>query len=259
MISSLSEAARELVEKELDDIFDKLIFSFLGPTAPIKSKSIVFSVSYNPILSLPGIYFGSMEASGKPAKNLDTLKSTVRIASNYMESLRADSKAKIIHTIETELANYQKGLTEEDFRDSIKESLETVMTKVTRDIKTIVATESTKAKNIAAMEAISQIGKDMEVSDPIVFFAVIKDDRMCKECKRLHLQEDLIIPRVWKLSEIGHDYHKREDNYPKVHGLHPHCRCFLTILPPGYSFNESGRLKYVSFDYDEYSSQRNAS
>lgn len=259
MIRSLSEAARKLVEKEIDDIFDRLIISFLGPTAPTKSKSIIFSASYNQTLSLPGIYFGSMEASGKPARSLDTLKSAVRVASNYMESLRSDSKAKILHTIETELANHQKGISEDDFRESVQNSLEDVMLNITRDLKTIVAAESTKAKNIAAMEAISQIGRDIEVDDPTVFFAVIKDKRMCKECKRLHLQEDLIIPRVWKLSEIKHDYHKRGESNPSVHGLHPHCRCFLTILPPGYSFNEDGRLRYVSFDYDEHSSQRKAS
>ncbi len=256
MIASLSESARLLVEGELDNIFDRLIISFLGPTAPTKSKTIVFTASYNQTLSLPGIYFGSMEASGKPAQNLDTLKSAVRVASNYMESLRSQSKAKVIHTIETELANHQRGISEEDFRDKIKNSLEETMTLVTSDLKRIVATESTKAKNIAAMEAISQIGRDMEVKDPIVFFAVTKDKRMCKECKRLHLQPDEFIPKVWKLSEIKHDYHKRGESTPSVHGLHPHCRCFLTILPPGYSFDKEGRIKYVSFYYNEYSKQR---
>lgn len=258
MIASLSESARLLVEEQLDNIFDRLIISFLGPTAPTKSKAIVFSVSYNQTLSLPGIYFSSMEASGKPAQNLDTLKSAVRVASNYMESLRGQAKAQVINAIETELANYQKGITEEDFRESIRNSLEQTMDSVAHNLKRVVATEATKAKNLAALEAISTVAKDQGIKDPTVFFAVVKDRKMCNECKRLHLEEDLTIPRVWKLSEIGHEYHKRGGKYPKVHGLHPHCRCFLTFLPPGFGFDEKGRLKYKSFDYDEYEFQHKA-
>lgn len=257
-IASLSEAARRLVEEELDNIFDRLIISFLGPTAPIKSKTIVFTASYNQTFSLSGIYFSSMEASGKPAQNLDTLKSAVRVASNYMESLRADAKAKVIHTIETELANHQKGITEDDFRENIRNALEETMGSVSSNLKRVVATEATKAKNLAALEAISRVASDQGVKDPTVFFAVVKDKNMCQECKRLHLEDDLVIPRVWKLSEIGHEYHKRGDKYPKVHSLHPNCRCFLTFLPPGFGFDSEGRLTYKSFDYDEYENQRKA-
>ena len=258
-IASLSEAARLLVEEELDNIFDRLIISFLGPTAPTKSKSIIFSASYNQTLSLPGIYFSSMEASGMPARSLDTLKSSIRIASNYMEALRGDAKAKVIHTIETELANHQKGMTEEDFRESVRNSLEETLSSVTSSLKRVVAAEVTTAKNIAALEAIFRVAKDQGVEDPTVFFAVVKDKKMCKECKRLHLKADLIIPRVWKLSEIKHNYHKRGESNPSVHGLHPFCRCFLTFLPPGFTFDKEGRLKYDSFGYDEYKNQRKAS
>lgn len=77
----------------------------------------------------------------------------------------------------------------------------------------------------------------------------------CSECKKLHLLPDEQTPRVWKMSEVGAGYHKKGDPAPKVGGLHPHDRCTIQTLPPGYGF-EGGRITYIGKDHDEFAKQR---
>lgn len=256
MVASLSRSARTAIEKQIDDIFDRLIFSFLGPTPKFQSMEAIYTASYNPYLSLPGIYFSSMEATGKPAVTLESLRAMIRVASNYLDALRNSTKAKVINSLEAELANHQTGYMKGEFEKVTTEIIKDIFTSVGSDLKMVLSSESTKAKNIASLEAIASVAKDMGDSDPTVFFAVTNDKKTCQECKRLHLLDDLITPQVWKLSEIKHSYHKRGQGNPSVHGLHPHCRCFLHTLSQGYGFGEDGRIRFVGVDHDEYVSQQ---
>jgi hypothetical protein len=66
---------------------------------------------------------------------------------------------------------------------------------------------------------------------------------------------DLVTPRVWKLSEIGFGYHKKGENNPKIAGLHPHCRCGLAFLAPGFGF-KGGQVSWIGEGHDEYKAQR---
>jgi len=77
----------------------------------------------------------------------------------------------------------------------------------------------------------------------------------CNECKKLHLMDDMTTPRVWKLSDLGHGYHKRGEESPKVNGLHPACRCTLTMLTPGFGFSDQGKIKWVKLEHDEHAAQ----
>jgi len=95
-------------------------------------------------------------------------------------------------------------------------------------------------RNVGILEGIVKTNAVAGVEDPTVFFVVVRDGVLCGECKRLHMLEDGVTPRVWKLSEVGHGYHKKGEQFPKVGGLHPHCRCVLSTLLPGYGFNEGG-------------------
>ena len=91
--------------------------------------------------------------------------------------------------------------------------------------------------------------------DPSVYFVVVKDDRTCKECIRLHLMPDGVTPRIWKFSELKQGYHKRGEDNPSAFGLHPHCRCTLTYLANGYGFDNRGWATYVARGHDQYSIQ----
>ena len=90
----------------------------------------------------------------------------------------------------------------------------------------------------------------------MVFFSVIIDDVTGKEEFKLHLLPDRKTPRVWFLSEIGAEYHKKGDSNPKLAGLHPNCRCKLTYLAPGWGFTKDGKVTYIGPDHDEISKQR---
>jgi hypothetical protein len=94
------------------------------------------------------------------------------------------------------------------------------------------------------------------VEDPVVFFVIVRDGNVCKECIRLHMMPDGTTPRLWYLSEVGHGYHKKGEETPKIGGLHPHCRCVMTTLMPGFGFNEGGFVKYISKDYNAIQEQR---
>ena len=72
----------------------------------------------------------------------------------------------------------------------------------------------------------------------------------------LHLLKDRKTPRLWKLSEVGSDYHKKGDSEPKFAGLHPNCRCKLTYLAKGFGFDAAGEVKYIAPDHDEFKVQR---
>ena len=62
-------------------------------------------------------------------------------------------------------------------------------------------------------------------------------------------------PRVWKLDELSHGYNKKGEDSPSIGGLHPHCRCTLVTLMPGYGFSAGGFVQYKKAGYSEYNAQ----
>lgn len=72
----------------------------------------------------------------------------------------------------------------------------------------------------------------------------------CKWCKKLHLDEDGITPRIFKLSELEpNNIGKKSSEWTAVVGsTHPWCQCQLMVLPEGFGFEvEDGKaeLKYT--------------
>jgi len=122
-------------------------------------------------------------------------------------------------------------------------------------MKLIAEAETTKTRNVGHTMEIASKAKDMGVSDPNVFFVVVRDASLCKECLRLHMLPDGNTPKIWKLSELSHSWHKRGDDRPSSCGEHPFCRCSLTQLPPGWGF-KNGYISFISLDYDAWKDQR---
>lgn len=243
------------IHGKIDEIFDNAKFRLLGPDA-IRGKEI--RIGFHHELSLPGLFeAGAREERVRPDE--DVLNSLVRVANNYIDAVRERAKARIINEIDALIveAKLKGGMDPQDFKDILNTKLVDIWGEVSNHIHMIVDTEVAKTKNVSVLEGIIQANAAMGIGDPSVYFVVVRDKDLCSECKRLHLQDDGVTPRVWKMSELGHGYHKKGQENPKIGGLHPHCRCTLVTLMPGYGFNNQGRVTYIKPGHDEYAAQNN--
>ncbi len=250
----LGRGATKKVNQAIDDLFDKSKVRFLGPQSVIGKR---IYITYDRTLSLPGVFeAGSYEEAVKP--DLDVLNSLLEVAASYMDAYRERTKARVIHEINGALAEAKHlgGMSQGDFRNMVNVKLADVWADVYNQVHTLVDTEVSHAKNVSVLDGIIGANLNAGVNDPVVYFVVVRDNLLCDECKRLHLMEDGVTPRLYKLSELGHGYHKKGQDNPKIGGLHPHCRCTLVTLLPNYGFTKDGMIKYVKRGHDEFSAQR---
>jgi hypothetical protein len=245
--------ALEAIENLIKTKFDTLSLDFLGIIPLIsKEKHMIFTTSRNNIISL---YLQALGTRTPNAVEEQTLKKLMTIASGYIDALRDRTTARILNDVDSYVSNSnakQEIISEESITNIIEEQLG----KATGHLKMIVNSESNKASNVGTALQISKIAEEKGIEDPTVFFIVTRDDVTGKEEWILHLLPDRVTPRLWKLSEIGAEYHKVGDPNPKLPGLHPNCRCKLTILMLGWGFDSSGRVKFIGLAHDEFKEQR---
>lgn len=241
----LSRAATRLIEDKVDEIFDRLKARALGPH--LVDKKIVIGFQHD--LSIPGIFEAAAREEGTKA-DAEILDSLLQVCSKYIDGSRERSKAKIVSTVQAYLNHAQVSGIETDVRTVLGGQLSQVWKDVTNHVHTIVDTEVTNAKNVGSLDGIIKLNTYLNIDDPVVYFVVVRDGLLCAECKRLHLDDDGVTPRLWRLSELSHGYHKRGDESPSVGGLHPHCRCSMVTLMPGYGFDKQGMVEYKSPGYD---------
>ena len=127
----------------------------------------------------------------------------------------------------------------------IASSLRKATGQYSRDWSRVAVTEMNNAFQEGKLATIQKANKGR---DPLVFKRVRGD--ACEECKEAYLTKGG-IPRVFKLSELlaaGSNIGKaRHERRATVGSLHPWCQCELQELPPGFSFNRSGRMVYAGF------------
>jgi hypothetical protein len=231
----------ELISSKISALFDQVKVKFLGPRGADKHVEATF----NPELSLPGMYeAASREEGGLP--NLQTLSTLTSTSKNYLDALKLKTINATIKDLE------EKANKPEDVSNILQENWK----KTTAALQKIIETETQGTKNIALLDGIIRSNKTFGVEDPLVAFVIVRDETVCDECVRLHCLEDGITPKVWRLSELAHNYHHLGDEVPSIYGLHPHCRCQLITLLPGYGFNENGKVRYITRKHDEYEKQR---
>lgn len=256
-MAKLPKAVSDEVDEKVDELFDRLKLRYLGPQSVDKSLFISwdFSKEYLKQLSLPGIYEAAVaDEGGLP--NLETYFGIMETAGNYIDATRERAKA----SVKTKLAAFmnEKGPSK-DYKQlivALEGALSETWAKVGYEVQRIIDSEATTARNIGFAEGIERVAASQGIDDPTVFFVVVRDNIRCNECTRLHLLEDKITPRVWKMSELSHDYHKKGDPVPSIHGLHPHCRCSITVLMPGFGFDASGKVTWIKEGWDEFAEQR---
>ncbi len=244
-IFKLPRRVTQIIETRINGLFDSIKGRFLGARG--LDKSLLFV--YNRDLSLPGMYEAATSEEGATPSH-ETLDTLVDTSKKYIDSLKLKTVNKVIKDVEAHLADQE--VTPESIEATLKESWENVTSQMTR----IVNTETQATKSIGLLEGIVQGNAKIGVEDPVVAFIPIKDKSLCNECLTLHLLPDGITPRLFLLSEVAKGYHIKGSDSPSIHGLHPHCRCQMVTVMPGFGFTDGGRVTYIKKDHSEIEKQR---
>lgn len=256
--SPISKTARKAIEVAVDALFERAKARLLGPDptkrTALGGKSLVFS--FIPEYTLSGLFTAASKEEGVSTPNHDLLAGLLKIAGSYLDATREKTKAQVVQSVQSFLQDTSTKGIKTDVETVLGGQLSDLWGKVNADVRKIVETETTVARNMGVDDAIQRISAMQGIDDPVVFFVVVRDGLRCKECTRLHLLENGTTPRVYLRSEVGAGYHKRGDANPKVGGLHPHCRCVLSVLNPGFGFDAGGRVIWKSYGWDELKHQR---
>lgn len=246
----LSKAAIKKIGNAVDGLFGKLKARLLGPRAFPKALHI----RYVPELSLQGLYEAAhREERGIPDK--EQLHQLLDTAENYLEALRHRTKAQTVTAIQSFLADAEKKGIDTDLKTVLGGQLADLYGSIGSQVRRVIDTESQRIRNVGVVDGIIRSNQVLGIEDPTVFFVVVRDQHLCDECKRIHLLPDGVTPRVWKLSEVKAGYHLKEEDRPAIGGLHPHCRCSMTTLLPGFGF-KAGYVSWIKSGHDEYEAQR---
>lgn len=249
----ISNSSKEAINKVIESLFDRIGQSLLGNIPAFKNKKTIL-FSSNPTMTLAHLFLQGMGNTRPLPKEEEVMKKLLSTAHDYLESLKGRTKARVTEAVDSYVAETRaKGETPSEFE--IKKKILDGLGKAGKELKTIGEAEATKARNMGKLMTIGRVGASLGISDPTVFWIVLKDNSLCVECKRLHLLKDGITPRVWKMSELGYSYHKKGENNPKIMGLHPRCRCTCSLLSPGYGY-KNGLVSFISLDHDEFKKQR---
>jgi hypothetical protein len=252
---TLGKVAVRAIHDAVSKLFARVKTRILGPSYVRMPKRIVFaSAPHRPDFTLPAIYDAATETQGfKPTPALrEHVATTVGL---YLDAYEEKAKALVTQRVQATLHEAEQGGVKTNFGTVLGGHLEELMGKLGEEVGKMAGTEATRARNMGKLDGISKVASSQGIDDPTVFWVVVNDASLCPECRRLHLL-DAVTPRVWKLSEVGHAYHKRGDPSPKVGGLHPWCRCDMNQLLPDYGFDAGGKVKFIAFGHDEYARQR---
>lgn len=247
----LGKAAVKLIHKAVESIFAKAKSRLFNRPLP---RDVAFTtkmgVQRSSELSLPGIFVqASIEERNRPNKEL--LESLERVAEGYLDAHQEATKARVVHAVDTFLRDAEQKGVKTDVATVLGGQLEKVFGKLKSDLNRIADTEATIHRNVGTMDGIVKVNASQSIDDPLVIFIVVRDDVTCSECLKLHLLEDGVTPRVWRLSEVANGYHKKGDPVPSIGGLHPHCRCSIVTILPGYGFDGGGKIIYKGASHDE--------
>ncbi len=251
MVARIPKAVIKKIEALVDQMFDHAKARFLGP----QSVPRRLFVSYRRDLSLPGLYEAAhIESRGIPDREvLDTL---IRTAGNYLDANRLRAKARVVKEVQSFVRDAENAGEDVDVATVLGGKMSDLWGSVTADVRRIFDTEAQQTRGVGVIDGISRANAAQGIEDPIIFFVVVRDNSLCPECKRLHLLEDEKTPRVYYMSEVQHSYHKKGEDSPCVGGLHPHCRCSMTTLMPGFGFDKAGLVTWKKDGYSEIDHQR---
>jgi hypothetical protein len=249
----ISSSGKESISFAVEKMFDALAYKFLGNIPKLREKSPFFSAT--PIFSLANLFLQAMNNKEPNSYDKDVLKSVLNTSYGYIEGLKSKTSSNVVQAVDALIREAKANNAHVD-AGQVSEIISSEMKKARSHMKLIAEAESTKTRNLGHTMEIVDRSKHEDIQDPNVFFVIVRDGATCKECLRLHMMPDQVTPRVWKMSELSMGYHKRGEDRPSACGEHPHCRCSLQQLPPGWGF-KNGFVSFIALDYDEYKTQRN--
>jgi hypothetical protein len=252
---TLPRGAVARIHKAVDTVFDRILTRFLE--RPQGDKRIYIGAK-PPRTTLPEI-FRAASASERVKTDETILSGLMEVAKSFLDAQRERTKAHTVKAVQGWLHEAHAAGVDTDLSTVLEGELARVFGKAHDGVKRILDTEATTARNMGTLDGIVKVNAASGIEDPVVYFVVVRDIDLCSECLRLHMLDDEKTPRVWYLSELGHGYHTKGDDRPKVSGLHPHCRCSLVTLMPGYGFDDAGMVDWIGLDHDEMKKQRGAS
>lgn len=144
----------------------------------------------------------------------------------------------------------KKSVNEKQILKDVSKSIKQILEAQKKDLLKIAVTEVNNALQEGRMHAI--VKSSGPESDPYVFKRPQPD--ACKYCKLLYLTKSG-VPKVFRLSELvdngsnvgrkaGRPLAKCCGWRATVDSIHPHCRCELHHMPPGFGFNDKGTMVY---------------
>lgn len=250
----ISSSSKANIGNIVENLFDQIALDLIGDIPKLKNTKRLI-ISSKPNFGLSHLFVQAMKNKTPNIIEQDVLKSILESAHGYVESLKNKTKSNIVERIDG-LAREASLKNQKLDEEKVQEVLDEEMKRAKVSLQALVESESTKFRNFGTTMDISRVASAIDDPDPNVFFVVVRDDKLCSECRRLHLLSDGITPRIWKLSELKSGYGKRGDETPSMFNRHPNCRCTMTYLSKGFYFDKSGRIKYQSENFDGYKFQR---
>lgn len=254
-IVPLSRQAVSAIHSSVEKVFNRIKSRVLGPDYLSAREQKMITFGHREHFSIPGLYHRAAAEEGTKA-NETALDGFARITEAYLDSERERAKARVVGTVDAWLRDAYSKKVKTNLETVLGGELSRVWGQVTSEVNKIVESQATTASNLGTLEGITKVNAAAGISDPTMFFIIVRDGHACEECTRLHLLPDKVTPRAWKLSEVSAGFHKRGEEAPSMCGLHPSCRCKPATLLPGYGFNGAGRITYISPGWDEYRAQQ---
>lgn len=250
----LSSASKEQISRLVENLFDKTALRFLGGIPKLQQKRITL-IGFEPTVGLANLFVTAMGNKWLNHVEDDVLKGLLGGAFSYIDILKNKTSNNILQRVEG-LAREAQISKQKVPENEINKVIEEELGKARSGLETIIASESTKGRNIGMAMDITRSAAQVGEKDPVVFFNVIRDSSTCESCIGVCLMEDRITPRLFRMSELSAGYFKRGDRFPSLLGQHPRCRCCPSSMPPGWGFNGKGFITYVGNGHDALKQQR---
>lgn len=243
----LSKGAIVEVQRRVDELFDRLLTRLLGGSFSGKTMFI----TTDPVMSIPGLFNAAVTQEGGTL-DTDLLQNLSDVVKNLVDKQRSGAKATTVRRIQMLLEDVKAGRIEpEHFTNHVESELIDTWSRIHSDVERVVNTESQHAVTMGLKDGITQMNAVRGIEDAVVVFIPKNDNALCDECRKTHLCSDEFTPRCWLHSEVNTDYHQRGDGKPSWHLMHPHCRCSLATVLPGFGFDGSGRVTYIKDGFSE--------
>lgn len=251
----LSSSTKSRIFELVDDMFDRMSLNLIGEVPSLRGKkSILFTT--RPDFTLAHLFLKTLGTTNPMPAEVEAMKSLLSTAEEYISALRSRTKAQVTDQVEAyirETRMQKQNPSTVDMKKIINENFN----KAKNHFQTISEAEATKARNMGKALQIGKVAASQGISDPSIFFIVLKDNATCKHCLSAHLMPDMMTPKVYKLSEVKFGYLSKDERGKKVSisGQHPRCRCSMSFLANSFGFKDGG-VSYISPDHDEYRKQR---